>query len=293
MARAGPGSFLVGRSRRLRETTSSVVRSLPSLIRRPLYVPPGHYYSPLTNAGDAARALSWGDSRGVDLRVAEQLALARELVPMMSEQVDGPRYDRRNNMFGPADAAIYHALLRRMRQRRIIEIGGGYSTAVALDTADAYLADLEIRCVEPYPERLLRLLATGDETRVTIHSVAVQDLPLANYAWLESGDVLFIDSTHVVKAGSDVVWLLLHVLPRLAPGVLVHIHDIFWPFEYPASWLDQGRDWTENYLLHAFLIGNVAWEIVLLSAWLWQEHSQLLPADLVDETPGSLWLRSV
>lgn len=283
----------VARLERLRRTISSVVRSLPSLVRRPLYVPPGHYYSPLTSAADTARAISWQDTPSIDLRADEQLRLAGELLPMMSEKMDGPRYDASNNMYGPADAAIYGAILRRTRPRRIIEIGSGYSTALALDTADAHLPDLEIRCVEPYPERMLGLLRDGDETRVTIERRPVQDLPIEFYRWLERGDVLFIDSTHVVKAGSDVVWLVLHVLPRLAPGVLVHIHDIFWPFEYPISWLRQGRDWTESYLIHAFLIGNIEWKIYLMTSWLWQEHKRLIPADLANDNPGSVWLLRV
>jgi hypothetical protein len=103
--------------------------------------------------------------------------------------------------------------------------------------------------------------------------------------------VLFIDSTHVVKAGSDVSWLILQVLPRLAPGVIVHIHDIFWPFEYPAAWLREHRDWTENYLVHAFLLGNSDWEILLFSSWLWQKHPELIPDRIAAERPGSLWLR--
>ena len=106
------------------------------------------------------------------------------------------------------------------------------------------------------------------------------------------GDVLFIDSTHVVKPGSDVVWLFLHVLPRLAPGVVVHVHDIFWPFEYPPEWLAERRDWTESYLLHAFLAGNREWEILLFSSWLWARHPELVPSRL-DGVPGNIWLRKL
>jgi hypothetical protein len=95
------------------------------------------------------------------------------------------------------------------------------------------------------------------------------------FSELEAGDFLFIDSTHVVKAESDVVWLFLHVLPHLKPGVIVHVHDILWPFEYPEEWLRERRDWTEGYLVHAFLAGNAEWEILLFSSWLWQCHPEL------------------
>jgi hypothetical protein len=172
----------------------------------------------------------------------------------------------------------------------VLEIGSGHTTALALDTAAASgLGDLELSCVEPYPERLLSLLRDGDP--VTLVSRPVQDVPLTAYEALEPGDVLFIDSTHVAKAGSDVVWLYLQVLPRLAAGVVVHIHDVFWPFEYPEAWLREGRDWTENYLLHAFLVGNADWEVVLFSSWLWKEHPSLVPDALASEEPGSIWLR--
>jgi len=108
---------------------------------------------------------------------------------------------------------------------------------------------------------------------------------------LEPGDFFFIDSTHVVKAGSDVVWLYLHVLPLLPPGAIVHIHDVFWPFEYLDDWLREGREWTEIYLLHAFLMYNADWEILLFGSWLWHEHPELVPADLAASQPGSIWLR--
>jgi len=97
----------------------------------------------------------------------------------------------------------------------------------------------------------------------------------------------------VVKAGSDVVWLFLHVLPMLAAGVVVHVHDVFWPFEYPAQWLRQRRDWTEAYLVHAFLAGNAGWEILFFPSWLWQCQPELVPQPLAQERPGSIWLRKV
>ena len=174
-------------------------------------------------------------------------------------------------------------------------MGSGYSTAVALDEADAAasLHGLRLTCIEPFPERLLGLLKESDTDRVTVIRRAVQDVSFDTFGQLQAGDVLFIDSTHVVKAGSDVVWLFLHVLPRLAAGVVVHVHDIFWPFEYPAAWLTERRDWTEAYLLHAFLCGNQNWEVLFFASWFWREHPELVPSALVREDPGSIWLRKV
>ncbi len=116
-------------------------------------------------------------------------------------------------------------------------------------------------------------------------------LARSDFDRLRSRDILFIDSSHVVKAGSDALWLFLHILPRLAPGVVVHVHDVFWPFEYPAGWLREHRDWTEAYLLHAFLVGNAGWEILLFTSWLWQCKPDLVPRHLADEHPGSFWMR--
>lgn len=269
-------------------------RALSAALTRPPWIPPGHFYSPLTASSDVRRALEWRASPavpGVDLRTKDQLTLAEALGPMMAEPFEGPRYAPDNPMYGAADGAVYRAMLRHLRPERVMEIGSGHSTALALDTADAHLPGLEVSCVEPYPDRLLSVLREGDP--VTLLTRPVQDVPLTAYDALGAGDVLFIDSTHVAKAGSDVVWLYLQVLPRLAAGVVVHIHDVFWPFEYPEAWLREGRDWTENYLLHAFLVGNADWEMLLFSSWLWKEHPDRVPPALAHEEPGSIWLRRV
>jgi predicted O-methyltransferase YrrM len=230
---------------------------------------------------------------GIDLREEQQLALAAELSSFLVDPIPGPRYDADNPQYGSADAAVYRAMLNYLKPARIIEIGSGFSTAVALDELDHNLPGVELTCIEPYPERLLGLMREADHRTVTLLREPVQAVPLTVYEKLTAGDVLFIDSTHVAKAGSDVNWLLLRVMPTLAVGVTVHVHDIFWPFEYPAGWLDQHRDWTEDYLLHAFLIGNSGWEILWFSSWLWQCHKNLVPAYLAGQHPGSIWLRRI
>jgi predicted O-methyltransferase YrrM len=275
--------------------TVRTARAVRAVVARPPFVPPGHFYSPLTSAADARRSRGWHDAPGVDVREDGQLALAGQLQPLLRQPPSGPRYDPANGVFGPADAAIFRAMLMHLRPARLLEVGSGYSTALALDEADSCpdLAGLEITCVEPFPERLLGLLTAADADRVTLLRQPVQELDLAAYSQLGPQDILFIDSTHVVKAGSDVTWLFLHVLPKLAPGVIVHVHDVFWPFGYPDAWLQQRRDWTEAYLLHAFLIGNAGWEILLFGSWLWQCHPELVPGHLAGQAPGSIWLRKL
>jgi predicted O-methyltransferase YrrM len=265
------------------------LRSAAAVLRTPPYVTPGHFYSPVTSPADRARALSWDDGApGVDLREAGQEELARQLRPVLEEPLPGPRYQPRNPMFGPADAAVYRAMLRHLRPARVIEAGSGWSTAVALDELPG-LPGLEITCIEPYPQRLESVLRPGDP--VTLHRQPAEDFPLRGYRALGPGDILFIDSTHVLKPGGDVAWLYLHVLPRLAPGVIVHVHDIFWPFTYPARWIRERRDWTEAYVLHALLSGSSHFGILLFSSWLWHCRPGLVPQHLQREEPGSVWLR--
>lgn len=263
-----------------------------SLLRQPTYARPGHFYSPLSTAVDAQRAIGWRDLRdvaGIDLRETEQRTLAAALAPMWQD-IASVRYDPANSQYGPADAAVLHSMLRHYRPKRLLEVGSGHSTAVVLDTADRHHLDLQITCIEPYPDQLVARLGAGDIDRLELIRAGAQEVQTQVYAELRAGDVLFIDSTHVVKAGSDVVWLFLHVLPRLDPGVIVHIHDIFWPFEYPKRWLEQRRDWTELYLLRAMLTGTSTWQIEFFSSWLWIEHPEAVPVHLRADGPSSIWL---
>jgi predicted O-methyltransferase YrrM len=197
-------------------------------------------------------------------------------------------------MYEAVDAAIYHSLLRHLRPRRVLEVGSGYSTAVALDTIEAHGLDTVVECIEPNPERLQGRLRPGDD--VHLRQQLVQDVPVEVFIELEAGDFLFIDSTHVVKAGSDVVWTTLQVLPRLKPGVVVHIHDMFWPMEYPDRWLRQRRDWSEIYLIHAFLAGNPAWRVLFFNDQALLAHPEVAAEyfpDLPGHRPGGLWLEKI
>jgi hypothetical protein len=271
--------------------------TLGSVIKNPLRAVPGHYYSPLATRKDGERASMWaatgGDPAGLNIDTIKWTALAADLAPHWSDVLLGPRYAP-DVMFELADAAIYSAMLQRFEPAHVLEIGSGYSTAVALDTVDRLDLSTVLQCIEPNPERLHRLLLPNDQ--ITLHRVGVQDAPAQIFTSLVSGDFLFIDSTHVVKAGSDVVWNTLRILPSVPAGVLVHIHDIFWPMEYPEKWLLTRRDWNEIYLIHAFLVGNKDWEILLFNDWVWQNCPELVAEHLPQaegQRPGGLWLRHV
>ena len=168
-------------------------------------------------------------------------------------------------------------MLRDLRPRRYLEVGSGFTTALAMDVNERFFdGDLTITAIEPYPALLHNLLRPGD--RVEVVPQPVQRVPLSLFAELEANDILFIDSSHMVKTGSDVQFLVNVVLPVLAEGVYVHFHDMFWPFEYPRAWLDMGIAWNEDYLVHAFLLFNNNYEIVL-----WNDCLAHLHADAISE----------
>jgi hypothetical protein len=240
-------------------------------------------------------------SASIDLRREAQLNLLAALVPFYRDfdwperPAAGRRYHLDNPYFRHSDALVLYAMLRHLAPARVIEVGSGFSSALMLDTADRFLASkTSFIFVEPYPDRMLSLLRGTDEGRYRLIRSQVQDVPPATFQTLESGDVLFVDSSHVSKVGSDVNFLLFDVLPALAPGVVVHFHDIFWPFEYPQEWVLKGSACNEGYLLRAFLQYNTAFEIMLFNSYLGYSCPEFLREHVplfLKDTGGSLWLR--
>lgn len=270
--------------------------------------PPGHFYSPIPSLYDLEKQADvlWpGESPkelpGVELRPDEQLATFSQIAKLANafeiyEQPTEPwRYYSDNVAYGAGDALTLHGMLRMIRPRRLIEIGSGHSSAMTLDTVEHYLGgQTELTFIEPYPELLESLLHPGDRAAITIVPSQLQRVPLDTFAALQDGDVLFIDSTHVLKTGSDVAWLYSTILPALNEGVWVHIHDMFYPFEYPQAWVMEGRAWSEVYLVRAFLAFNSDFEVVLFNDWLGQFHRDRIEAELpamLANTGGALWLR--
>jgi hypothetical protein len=208
---------------------------------------------------------------------------------------EGRRYFYDNEFFSYGDALVFRSMLKIFAPRRLIEIGSGFSSAVALDTRDAFGVPSEITFIEPHPERLCSLLREGDEAGATVRLSRVQEVDSDLFARLEAGDFLFVDSSHVVKTGSDVHHILFEVVPRLTSGVILHFHDVFWPFEYPAVWaVDQLRGWNELYFLRAFLTGNPAFDIMFFNDYYAKLNSMSVAKSvpLFARNPGGgLWLR--
>lgn len=232
---------------------------------------------------------------GIDLRAAEQLALLESMAvhwsPFLDNQ-DSVKLYRPAQVFPLIDAVIYASFLQLHRPARIIEIGSGYSSALALDVCRTDSLDTHLTFIEPFPdERLTGLLANARTDRHEVIAEPVQDTPLDLFDSLESGDLLFVDGSHIVKAGSDTAWTIFNILPRLAEGVIVQIHDMFWPFEYPSTWLRDGRSFNELYFVRSFLQFNSAYQIELFSNWAWQEH----PAhfDFIRARVGTAWPTSL
>ena len=269
--------------------------------------PPGHYASPIPSLPEVRARENEIFARpptvpGIDVREGDQLELVREFAALYADQPfgikqqEGLRYHLDNQWFGFADGLMLHCMLRAKRPARIIEVGSGFSSAAILDTRDRFLPDLECTFVEPYPDRLRRLLSDDDAQRNRIIEEPVQRVALDVFDDLRAGDFLFIDSTHVSKVGSDVNRLVFDVLPRLQPGVFVHFHDIGWPFEYPKQWVYAGRAWNEAYLVRALLTFSSAFEIVLFNHYLSLFHGPEVEAamPLWARAPGgSLWIRRV
>jgi hypothetical protein len=270
------------------------------------WVPPGHYYSALPDMAEVARraVAIFGPAAetlpGIDLRRAAQSELLAKLgayaadLPFERSRNPRSRYFRPNGSFPFQDAFMLHAMIRHLRPARLIEIGCGCSTCVILDTCEALELPTAVTCIEPYPAYLLGLLRPEDSSRYGLRQAFVQDVPLTVFEALDAGDILFIDTSHVSKVGSDVNYLFFQVLPRLHPGVVVHFHDIWYPFEYPEDWFAKGMFWNEAYLLRAFLMFNATFEILLWNNFLNRCLTDQVRAGfpLFLEEPGaSLWLR--
>lgn len=270
---------------------------------------PGHYSSPIPSDEDIARigvgleASADTEFPGISLQTSSQLELLSRLEklaethPFSDRAEPGRRYYFSNDWFQYTDALVLHALLRHFLPKRIVEVGSGYSSFVILDTIQM---DPDLQCkvtlIEPNSERLRSRLSLGDEDNVELVNSAVQRTSPIWFEHLEANDVLLVDSSHVSKYGSDVNFIVHEVLPRLKPGVLVHFHDIFFPFEYPEAHLKNSNHWNEAYILRAYLMHNERYEIVMWNHYVKLFFGHQFPIILDPsrrDLACSLWIRRV
>ena len=271
------------------------------------HVTPNHFFFPIPDTNALDKGLWEKESMlvGIDMNMNEQLKLLTQIFPKYQEEyafrtakTSTPyEYYLDNGSFGAVDAEVLHSMIRYFKPKRIIEIGSGFSTYVSaracLLNKEKEEVNTELVAVEPFPNDVLK---GGFPGLSALIQKPLEQVDLDLFCSLEANDFLFIDSTHVLKIGGDVKYLYLEVLPRLTKGVIVHSHDIFFPFEYPKSWvLENHWFWTEQYLLQAFLAFNTAFEVLWAGQYMNRKYpkqvSKTFPSYRKDAFPGSLWIK--
>lgn len=265
-----------------------------------------HYYQPTYRDADLPEDVTGErDLPGIELHEHDQIALLSSL-DVQAELLSFPDSDQGelrfyfgNGAYDAGDAEALYALLRTRKPKRLIEVGSGHSTRIAKAALAANRAeDSEYACrhvcIEPYEMDWLERLD------VEVVRKRVEQTDLALFGELEAGDVLFIDSSHVIRPFGDVLFLYQQVIPRLKPGVLVHVHDVFTPRDYPERWLRQERRlWNEQYLLETLLAHSPRYRVVLALNWMRHRHPEAfyrafpVGENLETHEPGALWFEVV
>lgn len=263
-----------------------------------------HYYEPLFNYNYLRHSLQKDRSLiGLDLNVSDQLILIKKF-NFQKELKKFPLYEDKslsyyyhNGSFLPGDAEFYYSFIRLNKPKRIVEIGSGFSTRVCLSAVQQNLqedlnAGCDICCIEPYEMPWL------EQLDILILRKKVEEVDISIFQALEAGDILFIDSTHIIRPQGDVLYEFFEIFPLLKKGVYIHIHDIFTPKDYPEHWIkEEYRMWNEQYLLEAFLLHNKSFKVIAALNYLKHHHFELLGSKfpiLKNEhhiEPGSFWMQ--
>jgi Methyltransferase domain/CBS domain len=284
----------------------ALLSSVPfeELQRRGWHLQPNHYYWPLNDlAFLRENSQLWITNKlpaGIEWDLDGQEQLFRRVMQHAAEldhvRVSPPakpgEFIWENGVFFGGDAHAYYGLVRELKPQRVIEVGSGWSSLLLGRALEANMAPSEVTLIEPEPNwAVLGDLPLGWQM---IES-KVQEVDIALFESLEPGDILFYDGSHCVRTASDVNWIFFEVLPRLAQGVWIHIHDINWPHDYPPEWiLDEGLSWNEQYLLQAFLMHNSAYRVRLAMNVLWTQRANEVAPILPGRVPGgSVWLEKV
>lgn len=277
--------------------------------RMGFHLTPVHFYQPIPDTRDLAEDL-WSRRRppaglDIDLDAMETLIdgfnrdFGAEYGALPRQETSPHGFFLENSRYETVDAEVCYSFARSRKPRRIVEVGSGFSSILMLDALALNERDGkpgELLTIDPYPfERLQGV----ERDNFRVEKIPVQSAPMRHFESLERGDILFIDSSHVSCIGSDVTFEILEVLPRIKPGVLVHIHDIFLPEEYPKKWVMQWhRFWNEQYMLQAFLAFNSAFRVVMANHWMHLERPGSLKRCFPsygreDDAPGSIWIERV
>lgn len=274
--------------------------------KKGFHIVPNHYYHPIPDTSQLSSKIFGGKAMvGIDTNDKVQFEFLRKLWKFKDEfklfknfpknvnaQSDSNFYFN-NLAFDGIDALTYYGMIRLLNPRTVLEIGSGWSTKIA---ASACLknGNTKLISIEPYPQPIL---AKGFLGFSKLIRRKVENVPLKIFESLEAGDILFIDSSHVIRIGGDVNYIFFDILPRLKRGVYVHVHDIFLPYDYPKDWIiKERRFWSEQYLLHAFLLFNNTFEIVFAKGYMNHKYPNKVKKVFSGFTPfggGSFWMRKI
>ena len=263
-----------------------------------------HYYEPFLDPQDLRKPLDQDRALpGIEWNLDGQLALLQQLKygDEFAFLNDAPRssldFRLDNGSFGSGDAEFLYQMIRHLKPRRILEIGSGNSTlmarrAIARNAQESPDFECKHTCIEPFEAPWL------EQTGVTTIRQRVEEVDLGLFRELEANDLLFIDSSHMIRPQGDVLTEYLQILPILRAGVVVHVHDIFSPRDYLQEWIvDRLALWNEQYLLEAFLTQNASWEIIAALNLLKRRHfgalRQVCPFLTQAREPGSFYMRKL
>jgi hypothetical protein len=283
-----------------------LLRTVPfeELQRRGWHLQPNHFYWPLNDLAFLRKhARLWlrpTIPAEVDWNLDSQVSLLSKISAYVHELAGVPmgppaepgEFVWDNPSFPRGDASAYHGIIRHLQPRRVVEIGAGWSSLVLRRALTANVRGCDVTLIDPQPlDHVLGELQPG-WTR--LHA-PVQLVDLTLFEGMSADDVVFYDGTHCVRTASDVNWVFFEVLPRLAPGVWIHIHDMGWPYDYPPKWvLDEGLSWNEQYFVQAFLVGNQLYSVRLAVSLLWTLRRSEVEALIPWRMPGgSLWIEKL
>ena len=271
---------------------------------------PGHFYSPIPSIDEVVKDENriWSNNildtiPGIDLNKSEQLSLLENLIPLYKDmpftanRKKGLYYFFERGSYSYSDAIFLHLMLRYLKASKVIEVGSGSSSCVMLDTNRHFLNNkISLTFIDPFPNKMPSVPENSHGSTHLIPS-RVQDVETNLFQTLGENDILFIDSTHIAKVGSDVNDIFFRILPSLHSGVYIHFHDIFFPFEYPKNWVIQkGHYWNEIYLMRAFLQYNSSFKIVLMNTFLTDFYKKIIRDNMplcLKNRGGCIWLKKI
>lgn len=275
------------------------------------HITPNHYYQPIPDTRTLKDDLWQKQSKlvGININEEDQISLLSLFSSKFKEEYKTfprnktsipYRYYVNNCGFESVDGEILYCMIRHLKPKKIFEIGSGNSTYLSaqavLKNKEDNGHECELIAFEPYPNDVLKAGFPGLSKLIP---TKIQDIPLSEFGKLKENDILFIDSSHVLKIGSDVQYEYLEILPRLNQGVIVHAHDIFLPAEYPREWvLKDYTFWTEQYLLQAFLVFNDSFKVLWAGSYMHLKHPDKLETTFSsykrdERWPGSFWIKKV